>query len=162
MLGPIGSVLGLGSGPVGRAFLDELDLRVGRSGPVLVSGYDLGRWLAQRNVLVTVVEQAPRRRKKGPPQVAADLTSLPFADGSLDAVCLAGLPSSESVVLRECVRAVRDGGMVALAANGSALLRRMAPPDTLAALMLHATLVDIEQRFVGGAWLTMGSVRHWV
>src|SRR5262249_27460698 len=73
-----------------------------------------------------------------------------------DALCLAGLPS-DAVMLRECARAVRPGGSVWVA-TGMAAARRERPLGM--ALLLHAGLVELEQRWSRGVLLSTGRVRR--
>jgi ubiquinone/menaquinone biosynthesis C-methylase UbiE len=110
---------------------------------------------------VIAASPSPRRRKKAPPQIAARADALPFADGSLDAVLAAGIPAEGLEALHELARVVRDGGVVALATATSALVRKVAAPETLAAAFVHAALVDIEQKPAGSLLLTWGRVRHF-
>jgi hypothetical protein len=92
--------------------------------------------------------------------VIARPESLPFGDGEVDAVCAAGLPSDPVAALAEFRRVVRDGGLVALATAGSALMRRSSPPEELAASFVHARLIDVEQRQAGSVLVSSGRVRR--
>jgi hypothetical protein len=77
-------------------------------------------------------------------------------DAVADGLCLSGLPE-EAGFLRECARAVKPGGRV-LIAIGLATARR--ERHHLTALMLHAGLVDLEQRWTRGVLLSSGRVRR--
>jgi SAM-dependent methyltransferase len=157
----IGGALGLGVGRVAEAMAAEVARRIGRPSRVVAVGEPLARALAQRGLPVVAVVDAPRRRKKGPPQVVARPEALPFADGIFDAMCAAGLPGAAGGPPRlgELARVVRDGGVLAVASAASALVRKVAPPEVVAAALIHARAVDIEQRLVGSTLLTSGLVR---
>ena len=159
----IGGVLGLGGARVARAIQGDLARRLPSTARVLVGGWDLGKALAQEGVAVIVVEAHVKARRARVPvvKVVAHSRELPFADGSFDAAVLSGLPEEGLASLVEWGRVVRPRGLVTLAATASALLRRVAPPEELAALFVHATLVEIEQRRQGATWLTSGFVRRW-
>jgi SAM-dependent methyltransferase len=153
-----GGALGLGAARVARAMADEIQRTLGRPSRVLALGEALGRALHQAGLPVIVVVSAPRRRKTGPPQLVATTSALPFADGAVDALCAAGLPAEGLPALRECARVVRPDGLVAIATAATALVRKVAPPEVMAAHMLHLHLVDIEQSEVGVTLLTSARV----
>ncbi|MSP59836.1 MAG: methyltransferase domain-containing protein [Myxococcales bacterium] len=159
-LGGIGGALGLGVSRIARAMADDVRLEVAGPARVIAVGDRLARALAKAGVpVIALVAKKGRRRKKGPPQVVASLSSLPFSDGSVDALCASGLPVEGSAALREFARVVRDGGLITVATAANALVRKVAPPEVMAARMLHALLVDIEQQQVGSTLLTSAHVR---
>ena len=75
-------------------------------------------------------------------------------DGVLDAICLGALPD-DAAVLRECARALPPGGRVLLA-TGMASARK--ERHLVMAQLLHAGLVELEQRWSRGIYLD-GRVR---
>jgi hypothetical protein len=160
-MSPIGGALGLRAGKVAKVMADELRRAIGREGRVLAIGDSLGKALAADGLRVISVAPSARRRKKGPAIVVAKSDRLPFADRSLDAVCAAGMPEDGPTALRELARVVRDGGFIALATVASALVRRVAPPEVVAASMLHAMVRDVEQKLVGSTLVTCARVRDW-
>lgn len=157
----IGGALGLGVGRVAEAMVTEIARRIGRAARVVAVGEPLARALAQRGLVVVAVVDAPRRRKKAPPQVVAHPEALPFRDGTFDALCAAGLPGGAEGPPRlgELARVVRDGGVVAIASAASALVRKVAPAEVVAAALIHARAVDIEQQLIGSTLLTSGIAR---
>ena len=172
----IGGALGIGAGPVATALAAALgatgDKRPatlaagGENLPaaislVIVMGDDLGRALAKTGLPVIAVSPRPRRRKKGPPQIAARPEQLPFPDGCADAVFAAGLVPGGAAGLRALARLCRDGGTIGIATTGSALVRKVSPPEVLAADFMHAALVDVEQKQVGSMLLSIARVRHF-
>jgi hypothetical protein len=72
-----------------------------------------------------------------------------------DALCLSDAPE-DPALLRECARAVRPGGRV-LVATGMSAVRR--DRQRIMSLLLHAGLVDLEQRWSRGVLLSSGRVR---
>ncbi len=159
-LGGIGGALGLGTGRVARAMAAELARAVGASPRVVAVGEPLGKALAQLGARVIAVAPSPRRKKRAPPTVAASVARLPLAAGAVDAVCAAGMPVEGVAALAEFARVVRPGGVVSVATAASALVRRVAPPEVMAACLMHALLVDVEQKQVGATLLTSGRVRR--
>jgi hypothetical protein len=158
----LGGALGLGVSRAAEALAGALRPGGAATGPVLVLGDDLARALRGLGVPALAVLPAPRRRRrKAAPRLVASPTALPFADGALDGALAAGMPEEGTAALRELARVVRDGGLVALATASSALVRKVAPPETLAASFMHASLIDIEQRTVGATLLTLGRVRRF-
>ena len=167
----LGGALGLGAGPVATALASALARSAGRSrtgdaasvhgARVIVIGDDLGRAVARTGLSVIAVSPSPKRRKKGPPQVAARPEAMPFADECADAVFAAGVPPGGAEGLRALGRLVRDGGLVGVATTGSVLVRRVSPPEVLAAAFVHAALVDVEQHQVGSMLLSLGRVRYF-
>jgi SAM-dependent methyltransferase len=157
----LGGALGLGVGRVAEAMAGELERRIGRPARVLAVGEPLARALAQLGLPVVGVVEAPRRRKRAPPRVVARTDALPFADCVFDALCAAGMParSDGAPALAPLLRVVRDGGVVALATAASALVRKVAPPEVVAATLVHARTVDVEQRLVGSTLLSTARAR---
>jgi hypothetical protein len=95
-----------------------------------------------------------------PLRAALSAGRVPLDDAAADALCLSGLPATDApALLRECSRVVRDGGRVLVA---TALGRTRRGPDRpeVAALFLHAGLVDVEQRLTRGVVITSGRVRR--
>ena len=85
---------------------------------------------------------------------------LGLDDGATDAVCVSGLPHQGTpALLGECARVVKPGGQVLIA---TALGKSRRGPDrhVVAALLLHAGLVDIEQQLARGVVITSGRVRR--
>jgi hypothetical protein len=142
----------------------ELERRIGRPARVLAVGEPLARALAQLGLPVVGVVDAPRRRKRAPPRVVARADALPFADRAFDALCAAGLPGGGDEAaprLAALSRVVRDGGVLALATAASALVRKIAPPEVVAAALVHARAVDVEQRLVGSTLLSTARARSF-
>lgn len=196
VLDGIGRTLGLGVGSVAKVMARELARGGGASGIVVVLGDPLARALAAAGFRVVSVSERPRRRRSGPPQIAASSIALPFRDGvaprrperrhdearqinitlhdgeaageeeagrhreakSIDALCAAGVPLDPGGALREWARVVRPGGLVAVATAASTLVRKVEPPEALAAHILHALLVDIEQSEVGSMLITTARI----
>jgi len=128
---------------------------------VLAVGEPLAKALAQSGFNVIAVSPSPKKRKRAPPTLAASSARLPLADGAVDAVCAAGMPLEGVAALAEFARVVRDGGVVAVATAASALVRKVAPPEVVAACLIHARLIDIEQKQVGATLLSTARVRRW-
>jgi SAM-dependent methyltransferase len=159
----IGGSLGLGTGRVAKQLAHLVTGAVEAPRAVLVLGDDaLARALAAADLSVIVVRPSARRRRKAPLLVAASPTALPFSDGAVDAALCAGLPAGGLPALRELTRVVRTDGLVALATATSALVRRVAPADALAATLVHAGIVDVEQLSVGATLITWGRVRQFI
>ena len=83
---------------------------------------------------------------------------LQYDEDEADALCLSGLPD-DPARLRECTRAVKAGGRVIIA-TGMALARRGPERHIVTAMLLHAGLVDLQQRWSRGILLTSGRVRR--
>jgi hypothetical protein len=77
-------------------------------------------------------------------------------DARADALCLSGLPG-DAELLRECARAVKPGGRL-FVATGMSGARRDRP--LVMALLLHAGLVDLQQRWSRGIVVSSGRVRR--
>jgi len=152
--------LGLGAGRVAV----ELAALVRQGGEpravVALGGDELARALARLGLGVVSIGPAPRRRKPGTRHLVASESALPLGDDSVDAALSAGLPREPGPALAELSRVVRPGGAIAIATAASALVRRVAPPETLAATLVHAGLVDVEQRAVGSTLITSARVRR--
>ena len=86
---------------------------------------------------------------------------LPLDDAAADALCFSGFPEVEDPthVVRECARVVRPGGRVLLA-TPAGLARRGPERSLVSAVLLHAGLVDLEQRVQRGIVITSGRVRR--
>ncbi|HEY7956378.1 MAG TPA: hypothetical protein VII38_13840 [Polyangia bacterium] len=84
---------------------------------------------------------------------------LSLEAGSVDALCLAGLPDSAALLLTECARVVRHGGRV-LVATPAGLARRGPDRAEVSALLLHAGLIDLEQKLTRGTAISSGRVRR--
>ena len=76
-------------------------------------------------------------------------------------MCLSALPhdGNSPALLHECARVVKNGGRV-LAATAPGRSRHGPERHIVAALFLHAGLVDIEQRGSRGIVITSGRVRR--
>ena len=153
----VGGALGLGIGGVAKAMARQISLHGASPSTVVVLGDPLARALAAAGLPVIAVSLSPRRRRKGLAQLAASPSALPFTDGragSIDAVCSTSLPLDALAAVREWARVVRPGGLITIATVGSALVGKVAPPEVMAAHMLHALLVDVEQCEVGATLIT--------
>jgi hypothetical protein len=85
---------------------------------------------------------------------------LGLDDGAADAVCISGLPSQGApALLGECARVVKQGGSV-LVATALGKSRRGPDRHVVAALFLHAGLVEIQQQLARGVVITSGRVRR--
>jgi SAM-dependent methyltransferase len=86
---------------------------------------------------------------------------LPLDDAATDALCLSGFPEVDDPtrVVRECARVVRPGGRVLLA-TPAGLARRGPDRHLVTAVLLHAGLVDLEQRAQRSIVITSGRVRR--
>ena len=86
---------------------------------------------------------------------------LQLDDAVADALCVSGLPPPEVApqVLAECTRVVRHGGRILLATAGG-LTGRGPARHLVAALMMHAGLVNLEQRLSRGTVISRGRVRR--
>lgn len=157
----VGGLFGLGSKRVARLLAEKLEQTIGRPKRVLAVGDGLGRALSAAGLPVMSIGRPGGRRRQGMLQMASSLTSLPLEAGSLDAVCMVGIPSEGLPALRECARVVRQGGLLAMIAASPALMQRSSSRETMAAIMLHASLVEIEQRQLGSTWITLGRVHLW-
>jgi hypothetical protein len=93
----------------------------------------------------------------------AQLTNgrLQLDDACADALCISGLPPVDSAgpVLAECARVVKTGGRILVATAGG-LTGRGPDRHLVAALMLHAGLVNLEQQIVRGTVITRARVRR--
>ncbi len=150
----IAGVLGWGAGRVARriaALLQRIDA------PVLVVGDSLGRELNRLGLHVVLLTE--RRRRRPLPQVIGHVTRLPFASGSFGGLVLNELPQEGLGALTECARVVREAGPFVVATESAALVRRVAPPQAVAAWLLHARLVSIEQSYLGTTLLSTAQVR---
>lgn len=162
MLLGIGGAIGLGGERVARALAQAIDCA--GAGPVIALGERLGRSLARVGLEVLVVAP-PRRRLLRRPFVpaAATLDELVVPEGGARALLWAGPlppdPLELIAFLRRAALTVRDGGVLGLASPASMLARRALPSEVLTEALLHAALLDVEQRTVGGSLLTVGRVR---
>jgi SAM-dependent methyltransferase len=86
---------------------------------------------------------------------------LPLEDAAVDALCCSGLPPPETApqLLAEFARVVKSGGRVIVATAGG-LARRGPQRPLIAALLLHAGIVDLDQRMSRGVVLSSGRVRR--
>jgi SAM-dependent methyltransferase len=148
--------LGLGQGRGAKALAREVT-REGRSLRVVALSDAVARAL-------TLEGHTPIR------SAFAD-ARLPLRDGEADALCGSGLPISAAdghsvenalKVLADCTRVVKDGGRILLATPAGPLSARRGPASMaqVAALLLHAGLVDLEQRLAGATAITAGRVRR--
>jgi hypothetical protein len=91
--------------------------------------------------------------------VPIELTNgrLQLDDGATDALCMPGLPPVEMApqVLGECARVVRPGGHVLCATSGG-LTGRGPARQIVAAVFLHAGLMELDQRMWRGTVVTRG------
>jgi SAM-dependent methyltransferase len=144
-LGGIASALGLGSAFGAKALARA----------VSVGGAHL-RVVALSDRVARALEQAGHVSLLAPPENGR----LPLEDRAADALCASGLPEIETAprILRECARVVRPGGRV-LVATAAGLARRGPERHLVTALLLHAGLVDLEQRMSHGTVITSGGVR---
>jgi SAM-dependent methyltransferase len=130
-------------------------------GRVIAVGDELGRALGRVGLDVLCVAETERKKRKNLAQLVAPLEALPFEDASMAAVLVAGALAEPIAALMEFSRVVRDGGLVAVATPAATLGRRPAPPESLAAQLLHAALADVEQYDVGTTRISAGTVRRW-
>jgi SAM-dependent methyltransferase len=145
-LGGIASALGLGSAWGGKALARAVSASGGQRLAVVALSDGVARAL----------EQAGHQARLAPVEDG----HLPLPDHQADALCASGLPEVEAAprVLRECARVVRPGGRV-LVATAAGLTRRGPERHLVAALLLHAGLVDLDQRLSRGIVITSGRVR---
>jgi hypothetical protein len=116
----------------------------------------LARALGREKQRVVALDGAVARalEQAGHAPVMAEKGKLPDGATPADALCLAGLPDD---ALRGLARTVRPGGLVVVA-TGMASARRERP--LVMALLLHAGLVALEQRWSRGIVLSSGRVRR--
>jgi SAM-dependent methyltransferase len=144
----IASALGLGGASFGkRALARELNRRAGEAKELAVA--------ALNGPLANAMTDAGHRGE------AIDFVDgrIERPSGGFDALVASGLPPVEvaPALLGEWARVVRPGGLV-LAATGG-LGGRGPARATVAALFLHAGLVDVEQRTARGIVVTSARVR---
>jgi hypothetical protein len=86
---------------------------------------------------------------------------LQLEDGAADALCSSGLPAPEAapLLVRECIRVVRDGGRIVLA-TAAGLVGRGPERALVIGLFMHAGLTDLRQQIVRGTAITSGRVRR--
>lgn len=159
-LDAIGDALGLSAGRAGQALAAVLRRVIVEPRRVIAVGDELGRALSRAGLDVVVVTPTPRkrRRKKDPLEVRGRPDALPLAAASVDAVFASGVVVAGAGLLGELARVVRSGGIIAVATPGSALVRKVTPPEVIAASFVHAALVDVEQQPLGSLVLTWGRV----
>lgn len=158
----LGSALGLGAGRVARVVMSLLGGGAPRA-PVLVLGEEVARALHHAGVSVLVVAGTrPGRAARGLPLVAvAAPNQLPLAQAEVAGAVIARLDGAAlGEVLGECARVVAEGGPVVVASPIGGLLRKPPAPEALCGALLHARLVDLEQREAGATRITLGRVRH--
>lgn len=128
------------------------------SARVVAVGLPLGRALSGLGLDVVTVLSRPRRLRLRLPLVVAPIDELPFGDAEVDAAFaewpVTSVAANGTQVVRELARVVRHGGRVGLVAG------QTSEPERLSALLLHATLRDVEQHRVGGSLLSSATVRR--
>ena len=140
---------------------EKLQLNPGQPAQVLALGNNWERPLSSAGLRAVTIIHAGGKCRKGT-QIAALPSALPMATGGVDAAYMTCLPEPALPTLREWVRVVRPGGWLAIVTTSPPLLHRANSRTTLAAMMLHASLMDIEQRHLGSTWITLGKVRAWL
>ena len=168
-LDSLASALGFGSGwgakALARALSQPSSAKAGAKAPEPgPEGGDDAAIVPLKLRVATLSEPVARALEQAghePLRVVVENGRLPLEDRVADALCVSGLPPAEVApqILSECLRVVRDGGRV-LVATQAGLTRRGPERQQVCALLLHAGLVELEQKMSRGTVISSGRVRR--
>jgi hypothetical protein len=161
-LDSLASALGFGSGWGAKALARALSQPAAGAAAKAAAGAESTTPIKLR--VATLSEPVARALEQAghePLRVVVENGRLPLEDRIADALCVSGLPPAEVApqVLSECLRVVRDGGRV-LVATQAGLARRGPERHEVCALLLHAGLVELEQKMSRGTVISSGRVRR--
>jgi hypothetical protein len=143
MIHAMAAALGMGSGLGARALARAV---AGRAERVAALSEPVARALEQAKLEVV--------------RVALLEGKIALPDGACDALCASGLVDEQALpALTECARVVKGGGRIYLA-SAVGLTRRGPERHLVSALLLHAGLVDLEQRLERGVAISSGRVQR--